>query len=44
VVEAVRNLGKGVENLGKDLGKEAGETAGESVNKVTKGLGGLLGK
>jgi len=33
-----------VENLGKDLGKEAGETAGESVNKVTKGLGGLLGK
>jgi len=44
VVNAVRDLGKGMENLGKDLGKEAGKTAGESVNKVTKGLGGLLGK
>ena len=44
VVNAVRDLGKGVENLGKDLGKEAGKTAGESVNKITKGLGGLLGK
>ena len=44
VVNAVRDPGKGVENLGKDLGKEAGKTAGDGVNKITKGLGGLLGK
>jgi len=44
VAAAASDLGKGMENLGKDLGKEAGKNAGDSVNKITKGLGGLLGK
>ena len=40
VANAATDIGKGVENLGKDAGK----TAGESVNKITKGLGGLFKK
>jgi len=40
VVNSANDLGKGVENLGKNAGK----TATDSVNKITKGIGGLLGK
>jgi hypothetical protein len=40
VANAATNIGKGAENLGNDAGK----TVGESVNKVTKGLGGLFKK
>jgi len=40
VANAATDIGRGVENLGKDAGK----TVGESVNKVTKGIGGLFKK
>jgi hypothetical protein len=40
VANAATSIGKGAENLGNDTGK----TVGESVNKVTKGLGGLFKK
>jgi hypothetical protein len=40
VANAATNVGKSAENLGK----EAGKTASESVNKVTKGIGGLFKK
>jgi hypothetical protein len=40
VASAATDIGKGVQNLGKDAGK----AAGESVNKVTKGIGGLFKK
>ena len=40
VADAATNVGKAGENLGKDATKAAGDT----VNKVTKGIGGLLGK
>jgi len=40
VANSAADIGKGAENLGKDAGK----TAGDSVNKITKGIGGLFGK
>ena len=40
VISAVTDLGKGVENLGKDAGK----AVGANVNKIGKGLGGLFNK
>ncbi len=40
VANAASDIGKGAANLGQDAGK----TAGESVNKITKGLGGLFNK
>jgi hypothetical protein len=40
VASAATDLGKGVENLGKDAGK----AADTEVNKIKKGIGGLFGK
>ena len=40
VASSASSIGKGAEKLTQDAGK----TAGESVNKVTKGIGGLFGK
>jgi hypothetical protein len=40
VADSAMNLGKG----GEILGKDAGKTAVESVDKIKKGIGGLLGK
>ena len=40
VANAASDIGKGAINLGQGAGK----TAGESVNKITKGLGGLFQK
>jgi len=40
VSNSAKDIGKGVENLGKGAGK----TVGESVNKITSGLGGLFKK
>lgn len=40
VAAAALDLGKGVENLGKDGGK----AVGAGVEKITKGIGGLFGK
>jgi len=44
VATAVTDLGKDLGNLGKNLGKDATKTATENVDKLKKGLGGLLGK
>jgi hypothetical protein len=44
VGSAVTDLGKDVGKLGKDLGKDANKAVGENVDKLKKGLGGLLGK
>ena len=40
VTSAVTSIGKDAGNVGKDVGK----AAGESVNKITKGIGGLFKK
>ena len=40
VASAATDLGKGMENLGKDAGK----TVGEEADKIKKGIGGLFGK
>jgi hypothetical protein len=40
VVSTAADIGKGAENIGKDAGK----AVGKGVNKITKGIGGLLGK
>jgi uncharacterized protein involved in outer membrane biogenesis len=40
IANSAGDLGKGAENLGKDAAK----AAGDSVNKVTKGIGGLFSK
>jgi hypothetical protein len=40
VTSAISGIGKGAENVGKDAGK----AVGEGVNKITKGIGNLLGK
>jgi hypothetical protein len=40
VISAATDIGKGAGNVGKDAGK----AAGESVNKITKGIGGLFKK
>jgi len=44
VVASVSDLGKGVENLGKEAVGGATKTVGEGVNKITKGIGNLFGK
>lgn len=40
VVSGSTNIGKGIQNLGKN----AGETAGKVGDKITKGIGGLFKK
>ena len=40
VANATTDIGKGVENLGRDAGK----TVDQNVDKITKGIGGLLKK
>lgn len=44
VVSSAGDLGKGVENVGKDAAKNAGKAVGSGVEKATKSIGNLFGK
>ncbi len=44
VVGSAADLGKGVENLGKEAVGGATKTVGDGVNKLSKGIGNLFGK
>jgi len=44
LIAAVAGLGKDVTGAAKDAAQDAGKAAGQGVDKLKKGLGGLLGK